>query len=485
MKQANAIALIFLLLTSAFDARPMIKQKLSDDIEMLYQQMKPDQAKIAKEQAAAKVHQIIERYKTEVKNFREKYLDELEECKNLELAQKKIEDLTKEVNKARTNYAEKCKALSATHAKRKKDLNAHIQQLKNQQTVLETVSKQPQSFAEKKWSIGGTLGDILSGNAEASIDQNGVHVGVGADSSILGSGNASFDLTWGGNKNTNTPTQGEQNQPQDQTKTVEQLLKGGEEQEPKDQQPIAQPQTQPQPEAPEAQPETVEELPTEEQEPQEPQEPIAPPQPQQQPQQQGKTVDQLLTGEEQPKDQTVTQPEKVPEETKEDQKIAEAIEQQKQEVAEETKKQQEELKQVKQTVEDIIKSQGQAQPEVIQKVQQQIEEKIQQLEDKKEDLKNCPCDCACCSKVNYEIDENYDEKIVKCKEVENKILIHFQERKDNTKKIGDIIAQMKNDGDVPDYIVKNYNQVYKDLQHDSEANTFIVKEHLVGKVIRL
>ena len=41
-----------------------------------------------------------------------------------------------------------------------------------------------------------------------------------------------------GNKNTNTPTQGTQNQPQDQTKTVEQLLKGGEEQEPKEEEQV-------------------------------------------------------------------------------------------------------------------------------------------------------------------------------------------------------------------------------------------------------
>ncbi|MCQ2821166.1 MAG: hypothetical protein MJ252_28230 [archaeon] len=325
MKANNALFMAVIILSAMFfsESRKLKKEDLGKDLQMIYEQaQKQDIKDFDHEKTVKEVEDIIKKYKEKEEAFKNEYRDKLEKCKNIELTQSKIQQLTKEVNENKKKDDEKCKKVDENMQKQKEQIKEELEQLKDmEQKVAETAGVQPIQVVEEK----------------------------------------------------EEPEEAPQ-------KTTEEYLKDQE--------------------------------------------------------------TELKQNEEERK------------------LVAEKILSQYQEI-----------------------TQNPTDTEKAKEVEKAIAHRKKALFKKAKKAGKCNCNCEC-NKVNEQIDTNYDERMVECAEIQDKIFIHFQERKDNAEKIGEIIAKIQDKGGVPDYIVQNYNQVYKDSDDELDVNSFVVKKPLIGKVIK-
>ena len=156
------------------------------------------------------------------------------------------------------------------------------------------------------------------------------------------------------------------------------------------------------------------------------------------------------------------------------------------EIEKETQKQQEQIEQEKQEAEQfhqqIVQQIQQQEPETKEDITKQLTEKIALIKIKIEEINKMLEQTECKNSSKEEnLEEPYDQEIIKCKEVDGKILIHFEKRRANAEKFGDIIANIKYYGDIPEYTINNYNEIYKNFDDKNEQDTFLIKEPIIGE----
>ena len=100
-----------------------------------------------------------------------------------------------------------------------------------------------------------------------------------------------------------------------------------------------------------------------------------------------------------------------------------------------------------------------------------IEESLTKLSESAED---CPEECF---KEEYQF-INSDENEIKCKEIDNLILVHFENKNEKTEKIGEFVAYIDNSSPETDYIIKSYNEVYTNIEKNQVYETFLIKEDI-------
>jgi hypothetical protein len=159
--------------------------------------------------------------------------------------------------------------------------------------------------------------------------------------------------------------------------------------------------------------------------------------------------------------------------------VPKVIEKETQNQEEQMQKDKEEAEQFEQYIDQQIKQTPQAPSQ--DEISKHLFERIKIIEAKLRELNIILKESECKNSFKEEnLEEPYDEEVIKCKEVDNKILIHFEKRRANAEKIGDIIANIKYYGDLPEYNIKNYNEVYKNFEEEREQDTFLIKELIIG-----